>query len=165
MVLVHGRALALDEDGWDRAHELGLAPANELHHSKPHRFPDGDGEAVDAGTEGVPEGAKAAMRVLDVLEEQRGGVDLLMGHIGDGAHLLVAADLFGDPTQLADPLDGVDPGPQVSGSSRCTVDRRARERHRGNRYLPPSPPPRDPRHVKGHGTAPLTSGPEAFYMK
>src|SRR5207245_10759702 len=57
---------------------------------------------------------KAVWRALDPLEEERGRADLLVGHVRDRAHLLVAAHLLGDPLELADRLDPRDPVAQVS---------------------------------------------------
>src|SRR5437867_4948682 len=48
---------------------------------------------------------EALGRSLDPLEEEGGRADLLVGHVGDRAHLLVTAHLLGDPLELADRLD------------------------------------------------------------
>ena len=114
VVLVHGRALALHDHGRDRAGELGLAPLDQLHHGEPRRLADGEGEPVHARTQRIPERAEALGRALDALEEEGGRADLLMGHVGDRAHLLVAAHFFADPLELADGLDARDPVAQVS---------------------------------------------------
>ncbi len=114
VILVHRRALALNDHGRDRVGELRLATVDQLHDGEPRRLTDSEGEAVHARAQRIPERAEPAGRALDPLEEEGRRAELLVGHVGDRAHLLVAAHLLGDPFELADRLDARDPVAQVS---------------------------------------------------
>src|SRR5438094_2503919 len=90
-------------------------------------------------------------------------IDLLVRHVGDRTHLLVAADLFADARELADPLDSVDPRAQVP---RCLPAARSPRAERSDveAHLVHRHPPGSPRvtgHVRGHVRCIM----ETFYMK
>src|SRR5206468_727781 len=163
VVLVGGLAEAVHDHGWNRERELALAPPHQLHDAEAGRLTDGHREAVNARADRIPEGAIPRRRLLDLLEEQRGGVDLLVRHVGDRTHLLVAADLFADARELADPLDSVDPRAQVPrclpAARSLRAERSDVEAHLFHRHPPGSPL------VNGHGRGHVRCSREAFYMK